>query len=150
MNKYFGISLIVLGIALAALPQFTDCAAHGKFMTTAMGMQMPMHCYGNRTPVLAIGIGMLAVGAVMTFARFKSKGAFFSLAGIALVLGAGAILMPTQFVGTCGKPTMFCNTMMKPSVIGVSSLAMLSSAIGMVAVGMRRSADKILAKQPTI
>jgi hypothetical protein len=139
MNKFFGISLAVLGLALAFVPHLTDCASQGRYMTTAAGMQMPMHCYGNRAAELAVGVPLFAVGAVATFARFKLKPVFFSLFGLAVVLGAAGILMPHQIVGTCAKPVMTCNTIMKPALTGIGSLAILGGVAGMILTGRSRS-----------
>jgi hypothetical protein len=132
MNRFFGISIAVLGIALAFVPFISDCASQGKYMTSATGMQMPMHCYGNRAAELAIGIPLVGVGAVITFARFKFKPAFYSLFGLAVLLGVGGILMPTEIVGTCAKPVMTCNTVLKPAITGLGSLAIIGGLAGMV------------------
>ena len=122
MNKFFGIGLAVLGIALAVTPFFADCASQGEYMKNAMGMLMPMRCYGNRAAEVAIGAPLFAVGAVMTFAKFKSKAGFFALSGVAVLAGLAGILMPTKVVGTCSSPTAICNTLMKPMLISIGSV----------------------------
>ena len=132
MNRSLGITLAVLGIALAVVPFFTDCASQGRFMTDAMGMQMPMRCYGNRAAELATGAPLFVVGAILTFAKFKSKGAFFSLSAIAVLAGVAGILMPTKVVGTCPGPTEICNTVMKPALVSIGSMVIIGGLAGLV------------------
>jgi hypothetical protein len=132
VKRFLGISLAIFGIALAAVPFFTDCASQGHFMTSATGIQMPMRCYGNRIPELAIGAGLFGVGMVTSFFKFKSKVPFFSLSILAVLLGGAGILMPTSFIGTCPNPVMFCNAVMKPSIITVGSLGIIGGLAGLV------------------
>jgi len=122
VKKFFGISLAVLAIALAVTPFFTDCASHSEAAKGAMGMVMHMRCYGNRAAEVAVGTPLFAIGIVMAFVKFKSKAGLFSLSALAVLAGVAGILMPTTIVGTCSGPTMFCNTALKPAVVGIGSL----------------------------
>ena len=129
MNKYFGISLAVLGLALAIVPNFTDCASHGAYMTV-MGKQIPMTCHWSARSEIAMGIPLVFAGTMMTFTRNKSG--FFSLSILGVVLGALAITLPTSIIGTCGGPTMTCNTLMKPAITLLGSLAIAGSLGGLI------------------
>ena len=128
MNKYLGIVIAVIGLALAATPFLTDCASHG--MVGANGMQMG--CSTNRNPELALGSGLFVVGAVMATPFAKSKGALFGLAGLAVVLGTGGILVPHTIAHTCPGPTMFCNTEMVPALTVVGGMAIAGGLTGLV------------------
>jgi len=132
VNRFLGIGLAVFGVALAVVPFVSDCASHGFFMTNAMGMQMPMRCYGNRVAELATGAPLFAVGAVLTFTRIKSKMALFSFSLIAVLAGVLGILMPTKIIGTCRNPMEICNTVMKPSLISVGALTIVGGLTGIM------------------
>jgi len=134
LNKVFGISLAVLAIALATVPFFTDCASHGEYMKGAMGMLMPMRCYGNRVAEVAVGVPLFAAGAVMTFAKFKSRAALFSLSVIAVLAGVAGVLMPTAVVGTCRDPMSICNTAMKPALLVIGSLVIVGGSGSVLSV----------------
>ena len=142
MNKFLGISLAVLGVALAAVPFITDCASQGQFMTNAMGMQMPMRCYGNRVAELSVGVPLFVVGGIMTFAKFKSKAGFLSLSILAVLAGVAGILMPTSIVGTCPNPTEICNTVMKPALVIIGSLTIAGGLVGLVSTSRIKSRVK--------
>ena len=124
MNKYLGITLAVLGLALAIVPNFTDCASHGAYMTV-MGKQIPMVCHWSARSEIAMGIPLVFAGVMMTFTRNKSG--FFSMSILGVVLGALAITLPTSIIGTCGGPTMTCNTLMKPAITALGSLTIVGS-----------------------
>jgi hypothetical protein len=135
MNKVFGIVIAVLGIALAATPFLTDCQAHDKLMANGM----PMRCDENRTPELAMGASLLVVGAVMSAGVFKSKGAFFGLAGLAVVLGTAGIMVPRTIADTCPNPAMFCNTQMVPILTVVGGMAVVGGLTGLVLAVRKKS-----------
>jgi len=128
MNKYLGIVIAVLGIALAATPFLTDCTAHG--MVGANGMEMG--CSTNRNPELALGAGLFIVGVVTATPLSKSKGALFGLAGLAVVLGTAGILVPHTIAHTCPGPTMPCNTEEVPALTIVGGMAVAGGLTGLV------------------
>ncbi|MDD5289383.1 MAG: DUF4418 family protein [Dehalococcoidales bacterium] len=141
MNKGLGISLAVLGIALAVTPFFTDCASQGKFMTDSAGMPiqmtgnmgmlmpMPMSCYGNRAIELAIGGIILELGIAMAFVKLRSK-AFFSISVIAILAGFLGSLMPTSVIGVCPHHLADCNLVMKPIIISLGSFTIMGGVLG--------------------
>ena len=129
MNKYLGIALAALGVAIAVVPNFTDCASHGAYMTV-MGKQLPMVCHWSARSEIATGIPITVVGAMMAFNRVKSGFLTFSILGV--VLGALVITLPTHIIGTCPGPTMTCNTVMKPATTALGSLTVVGSLVGLV------------------
>jgi len=129
MNRFLGIALIVFGITLAIVPGLTDCASHGAYMTV-MGKQVPMVCHWSARSELAVGIPLAFVGAMMSFTRRKSG--FLTLSILGVVLGGLAIGLPAGIIGTCPGPTMTCNTLMKPIISGIGSLAIVGGLVGFV------------------
>lgn len=129
MNKYLGIALAALGLAIAIVPNFTDCASHGAYMTV-MGKQIPMVCHWSARGEIALGIPLAFVGVMLMFTRRKSG--FMTLSILGLVLGGLAIALPAGIIGTCPGPTMTCNTLMKPIINGLGSLGILGSLGGLI------------------
>ena len=101
MNKVLGISLGVLALAIAIVPNFTDCFSHGHLMATVSGVQVPMACHWSGRAEIAVGVPLFAVGAAMMFTTRKSGLLALSILGIAL--GALAIVLPTNIIGTCAS-----------------------------------------------
>ncbi len=134
MNKYLGIAIAALGIALAIVPNYTDCASHGGFMTV-MGKQIPMVCHWSARGEMALGIPLAFIGVMMMFTQRKSG--FLTLSILGVVVGGLAIALPAGIIGTCPGPTMTCNTLMKPMINGLGSLGILGSLGGLIL--MRKS-----------
>lgn len=127
MNKLLGIILVVLGLLLSILPNYTDCASHGVYMTV-MGKQLPMVCHWSARAEMVVGIPLIFVGVIMTFTH--SKTGFLTLSVLGLVLGVLAITLPLYIIGTCSGPTMTCNTVMKPIILWFGSLVVLGGLGG--------------------
>jgi len=62
--KVAAIVIMLLAVAIAAVPQFTDCLADGRQLTTADGRQIPMKCHWTARAELGLGLPILAVGAL--------------------------------------------------------------------------------------
>ena len=129
MNKYLGIFLAVLGLALAIVPNFADCASHGGYMVV-MGKQIPMTCHWSARSEIAMGIPLVVIGAIMSFTRRKSG--FLTLSILGGSMGILAITLPTYIIGTCPGPTMPCNTLMKPVITLLGSLTVAGSLGGLI------------------
>jgi hypothetical protein len=130
MSKFLGVTLILLSLAIAIIPSFTDCQAEGKFMTLASGMKIPMVCHWTAQAEIGVGIPLLAVGVMMIFTKRKSG--FFILSIMGLVLGIIAILLPTSLIGVCNTMTANCNTIGRPALISLGSLSIAASSGGLV------------------
>ena len=129
-DKFLGISLAVLALAIAIVPHYTDCLSHGIVMKMASGMTAPMVCHWTAQAEIAVGVPLFAVGAVFSFTR--SKTGLFTLSLLGTVLGVLAILLPAQLIGTCPGPAEPCNTMMKPAITALGSLAIMGSLGGLI------------------
>ena len=122
MNKIFGISLLVLAIAIAVIPGFTSCQK-----STDLASAMP--CQQSAKAENVVGAPLAVVGVSMFFTRNKSS--LLSLSIIGIVLGVSAILIPTGLIGTCQGGIMHCNTLMKPSLIVLGTLTVIGSLGGL-------------------
>jgi hypothetical protein len=136
VNKFLGITLIVLALAIAIVPTFTDCQSQGKAITLPNGTTTPMKCHWTGVAEIATGVPLLAVGAMMTASR--RKGNLRILGGMGGILGVFAILLPTQLIGVC-QTSMLCHTAMQPSLVVLGSLAIVSS--GMAIMLSRKAAE---------
>lgn len=125
MNKFFGISLIVLALAIAIVPAFTDCQSQGKTLTTTTGKAVPMKCHWNGIAEIGVAVPLVTVGAMMTFNRRKNS--LMTLGVLGIVLGGMAVAFPNGLIGVCATPTMLCHTVMKPTLTALGSLAIAGS-----------------------
>ena len=128
MFRVIGIILMLLAVALIAVPRFTDCESQGKAIETVKGGTVPMNCHWTGIAEIGVAIPMYIVGAVMTTSRRYKTLAFLSLLGI--VLGGLAIAFPTKLIGVCPNPTMICSTIMKPALILLGGGAIAASGGG--------------------
>jgi hypothetical protein len=134
MNKLFGITLVVLALALAIVPVFTDCQSQGKSLTTTAGKAVPMKCHWTGVAEIGVAIPLLAVGAMMTLNRRKNN--LMTMGVLGIVLGGVAIAFPNGLIGVCATPTMVCHTIMQPALTVFGSLAVVGS-IGAVVLGQK-------------
>jgi hypothetical protein len=122
--------LVVLALAIAIIPQFTNCSADGRSLTTTTGKTVPMKCHWTAQAELAVGAPLFVLGAATAFTKKKESRRI--LAGIGTVLGAFAILLPTALIGVCASSDMLCNSFMKPAMIVSGILVIGVSVVGLV------------------
>ena len=130
MNKFLGVSLMVLAVALMVLPAFSDCQSQGKALTTSTGKEIPMKCHWTGLAEIGVGVPLLAVGAMMTVNRRRSNAMNLGFMGI--LLGGLAIAFPAFIIGVCATPTMICHTLMKPALMTLGSVVIVGSLAAMV------------------
>lgn len=134
MNKLFGITLVVLAIAIAVVPVFTDCQSQGKSVVTSTGMEIPMKCHWTGVAEVGVAVPMLLVGVMVTTSRRKYN--LMSMGALGIALGALAIAFPGGLIGVCQNPTMLCNSLMSPALVTLGSVAMVSG-VGTLAISRR-------------
>jgi hypothetical protein len=103
LNKFFGIFLIVLALAIAIVPFFTDCQSQGQALTTSAGKTVPMKCHWTGIAEIGVAIPLLGVGIMMTLSRRKESVRYLSVIG--MILGGLAIAFPSGLIGYCQTPT---------------------------------------------
>lgn len=128
MLKVLGVAIILLGLGIAILPQFTTCQSQGRYMTMANGQIVPMKCLWTARAEIVAGVPILAVGAMTVFSRKKESLIFLGILGV--ILGALVILLPTSLIGVCNG-SMLCDTVMKPTLVSLGSLVIAASLIGL-------------------
>lgn len=133
--KVIAVILIIFGLVIGIVPQFTNCEAHGSSMDMAHGEEMasstsmPMRCYWSAQAEMAVAGPMLVVGGFMTVSRNKESHRILTVLGI--VLGVFAILIPTYLIGVCASFEMLCNSLMKPLLIFGGTVVAVASLIGL-------------------
>jgi hypothetical protein len=132
LNKFLGIAILALGLAIAIVPNFTDCPT--SMSMGGMAAKVPP-CHASSTAEIYAGAPLAIIGGVMVFTKRKSG--FLTLSILGVVLGAAAIALP-HIVGTCKSPTMICNTTMKPAVTLLGSLGIAGSLGGLVLIRKAR------------
>ncbi len=129
VTRFLGIALIVFAIGMATIPQFTTCQSQGKSIQLQNGKTVPMKCYWSGQAELGTAAPIVAIGALMIANRRKENLRYLGIMGV--VLGALAIAIPTNLIGTCSS-SMLCHTVMKPSLVSLGSLAIVASGVGIV------------------
>ena len=136
MNKFFGIALVVIALAVAVVPAFTDCQSQGKALTTSTGKEIPMKCHWTGIAEIGVAVPMLGIGVMSVASRRKETLRNMGILGV--IVGAFVIALPTSLIGVCQTPTMLCHTVMKPALISLGSLAVAGS-IGMMLISRKAS-----------
>ena len=135
--KVAGVATIILAIALAIVPMFSDCESAGRTMTLANGMQIPMKCHWTGRAELALSLPLAAVGLLMILSRKPESRRILGI--MSIVMGTVAILLPTELIGVCMDPHMTCVSIMKPAIILAGALVL---AIGVVVVVISRKKEE--------
>jgi len=122
--------VMLLAVAIAIVPIFTDCESAGRMLTLADGRQTSMKCHWTGRAELGLGVPLFAVGAMMLFSRRKESRRFLGIGGMAL--GVIAILLPTELIGVCMNPDMPCVSTMKPALVLMGALVIGISLVTVV------------------
>ncbi len=130
MNKILGVTLVVLALVMAVVPQFTDCQSQGRSLTLANGNTVAMKCHWTARGEIAVAAPLLVVGVMLAASRRKESQRNLSILGVGL--GALAMLLPTYIIGVCANPMMVCNAVMQPTLLGIGGLAAAISLVGLV------------------
>jgi hypothetical protein len=125
MNKFLGIALVVLALGIGIVPHYTDCLSQGNQVTLANGKTQPMKCHWTAQGEIAVALPLGVLGIVTLASKRKSSLRGAGVMGIAL--GAVALALPLNLVGTCAMPTHICNTAMKPAILALGSVSILGS-----------------------
>ncbi len=122
--KAIAVLIVVLAIAIAVVPQFTDCKATGRPpLQLANGGVTEMKCFWTAQAEVAVGIGLAAVGGLLFFSKRRETQRNLGIS--AAVLGGCAVLLPLALIGVCANPMMRCNSTMQPSLILAGTLTMI-------------------------
>jgi hypothetical protein len=128
--KIIGIVMIVLALAAAIVPQFTDCHSQGRQLVLENGKTVDMKCHWTAMAEIGMAIPLAAVGGLLFFSKRKESIRSLSLMGA--LLGLGVVLIPTTLIGVCASNTMICNMVMKPALMMAGIVASGLGLAGMV------------------
>jgi hypothetical protein len=128
MLKLFGITVLIMALIIAIVPQFTTCESQGESMTLANGTTVPMKCLWTARAELGTSIPLFAVGTLMIISRRKESSRNLSILGI--ILGVIVMLFPTYLIGVC-ETLMPCHTVMKPVLLTAGGVVTAVSLAGL-------------------
>jgi hypothetical protein len=129
MSKFLGITLVILALAIAIVPAFTDCQSQGKSISLANGKTVPMKCHWTGVAEIAVGVPLVGVGLMMIPSRRKVS--LMNLGIMGSILGIMAVLLPNKLIGVCSS-SMLCNTVMQPTLTALGAVAIVGSLGAMV------------------
>jgi hypothetical protein len=125
--KIIGVILVIMASALIIVPQFFSCEAFGKGIVMPDGRVIPMKCKWTARAEIALGVLLLATGALLFSSKQKETRRFLSILGI--LLGVFAFLLPSHLIGVCLKPDMPCVVIMRPSIYLISGITIIASGL---------------------
>lgn len=128
--KVAGAAIVILAIAVAFVPMFTDCQSAGRMLTLESGRQIPMKCHWSGRAELGLSLPLAAVGLMMAFSRRKESRRLLGITGMSL--GGVAILLPTVLIGVCMNPDMPCVSTMRPAEVLAGALV-IGISLGVIA-----------------
>jgi hypothetical protein len=121
--------LILLALAIAIVPQFSDCDSQGRAIELANGRTIPMKCHWTGQAEIASAGPILLLGGLMLTNRRKES--LRSLAILGIALGIFVVLLPTYLIGVCASEDMLCNMLMKPTLIFSGTVVAVASLVGL-------------------
>jgi hypothetical protein len=163
--KVLAVLIIVLGLVIIIVPQFTNCEygtehpatlnmktsdAHATEYASMGGMDAAagesasvpyrmMKCFWSARAEIITGVPLVALGILLLLARRKET---FRVIGVmTTLLGVLTILLPTSVIGTCMNPDMVCNTEMKPTLLISGGITVALGVAVLVLGEMRRPTD---------
>ena len=125
-------------MASSALPSSSQMASAAPMAspTAAATPYRMMKCYWTAHAEIVAGVPLIAIGALLLFARRKETTRVLGI--LTAILGVLTILLPTSIIGTCVNDQMVCNVQMKP-VLLISGGIIVALGAAVVAFGeMRR------------
>ncbi len=143
--RVIGILLIVVALAIAIVPSFTNCSSQGLAIQLPGGKTVPMKCYWTAQASLPVGISLGVVGLLLALSKRRETQLFLSIT--AGVISAFAALLPTSLIGVCAMQKL-CETVERPTLMFAGLIGVGLSIAGIV-IALRRSDDSASGDQST-
>jgi hypothetical protein len=128
--KVAAVLLVVIALAVAIVPMFTDCQSQGRAIVLANGSTVPMKCHWSGVAELVLAAPLLFVGLAMFVSKRKETRRVLALMG--LLLGAIIVAVPTVLIGVCASAEMLCNSIMRPTLVLAGILVMAICVVSWV------------------
>ena len=125
-----GILLVLLALAIAIVPQFTDCEAQGRSIVLPNGATIPMKCHWTARAEIAAAVPLVAVGGMIAASRRRQT--IRALAVVGILLGAVSLLLPATLIGVCSSADMLCNMVMRPALMFAGVLTVAVSVVALL------------------
>lgn len=132
-NKLFAsLHAIVFGIliAIAPLTFAKPCSTGGMHKMSKMAkmpmMMQPMACYYTSRVAIGIGVVIAILGIIALFVKERVR------AGLNIAVIANSLFMiatTTFLIGVCKSPMMHCVSVMRPTLIVLSVLALVFASV---------------------
>lgn len=121
-NKITSIGSIVVGLLLAAGPQFLfqPCPTTEKFMK----------CFWSCKALIVVGAVIALIGLLQLLAKESKSRKVLSIVGLALCISA--ILIPTVIIGGCVKPEMACKMLTFPVTHTLSAIGIVLQGLTLI------------------
>ncbi len=121
-NKITSIGSIVVGLLLAAGPQFLfqPCPTTEKFMK----------CFWSCKALIVVGAVIALIGLLQLIAKESKSRKVLSVVGLALCISA--ILIPTVIIGGCVKPEMACKMLTFPVTHSLSAIGIVLQGLTLI------------------
>lgn len=131
--------IIVLGLAVAILPQLYTCQAHGFDIELRAGAHIPMVCLWTAHMEEFLGILLVIIGIMLYFWRARETAIVISI--LAIIIGFGVLVTPMGnamnqvflwSIGTCVNPDMPCVVVMRPALYLLGPIVMATGIGGLL------------------
>ena len=134
--KIAAAAIVILALVIGIVPQFTDCQSQGRALVLQNGKTVAMKCHWTAQSEIAMAVPLLGLGVVMGVSKRKESRRI--IAGLGMLLGVFAILLPTVLVGVCASADMLCNSVMKPTLI-LSGILVIAISVGTLIMSERQA-----------
>ena len=134
--KIAAVAIVILALVIGIVPQFTDCQSQGRALVLQNGKTVAMKCHWTAQSEIAMAVPLLGLGVVMGVSKRKESRRI--IAGLGMLLGLFAILLPTVLVGVCASADMLCNSVMKPTLI-LSGILVIAISIATLIMSERQA-----------
>jgi hypothetical protein len=160
--KVLAVLLIVMGLVIVIVPQFTNCeygsehpatinmqsssagavevaSMGGTSTSTGESAGVPyrmMKCFWSARAEVVTGVPLIVLGVLLFFSRRKETIRVIGI--LTVLLGVLTVTIPTRLVGTCANAAMVCNTEMKPTLLVAGGITAALGVVVLVLGEMRR------------
>lgn len=132
--KATGVILMVLGLAVAIVPQFFTCQYHGfAIHCTQPELTIPMKCLWTAHAMIPLGILLVLNGGGIFLGKERETRRILSISGIIIGIFVGLLVVGKgpggPLIGICMNPDMPCVVIMQPACFLMSGIIIVVSIV---------------------